>query len=143
MRFFYPSGYLIWQVTQISLKLKSRRYVPLYEGKFIWHFDHRFGSYDLVGSAKGKGGRGLPFQTTKNYVDPYYFIQPRYWIARSEVEERIPEEWEKDWLILLRDIASAKVERTGIFAIAPRIGAGNYAPLIFPIASPSMEKLRV
>jgi hypothetical protein len=35
-------------------------FCPLYEGKFVWHYDHRFSSYHNLGRAKGRGGRGLP-----------------------------------------------------------------------------------
>lgn len=48
-----------------ELKNANTMVLPLYEGKFVWHFD-RFGSYHNVGKEKGRGGRGLPLSKLKS-----------------------------------------------------------------------------
>ena len=102
--------------------------VPLYEAKYFWHFDHRFGSFGLSG--KKKGGRGLPEMPLKNYLNPDYRIKPRYWVPKRDVEKRIVH-WDKDWLISFRNVTSAKLERTAVFSLLPRVGVGNSAPILF------------
>lgn len=112
--------------------------LPLYEAKFFWHFNHRFGSYELKGIESGKGGRGLPEMSIDNYINPDYTIQPRYWVASSEVMKRIPGEWKKRWLLAFRDVTSAKLERTAVFSILPMVGVGHKAPIV--ISSQESDK---
>jgi hypothetical protein len=113
--------------------------VPLYEAKYIWHLDHRFGSYHRVGKAKGRGGRGLPPTLLEEYADPAFEVTPRYFISKAEVETRLSQKkWERSWLIGWRDITSSKLERTSVWAVIPRVGAGHNLPLLFSTLSPSL-----
>lgn len=114
---------------------------PLYEGKMLWHFDHRFSSYDLVGTAKGKGGRGLPSQTLANYENINYAITPRFWVSHQETERRLLSQWKYQWLIAIRDITSAKLERTCVATVIPRTGVGDTAALVFPLDAPTAEHI--
>ena len=55
-------------------------YLPLYEGKFIWHYDHRFGSYE------GADSRNSTLNPTlEQYQKPDYVTQPWYWVHDEEV----------------------------------------------------------
>ena len=125
-------GILMFMMNTDSKYFSVKRqddYLPLYEGKLIWHYDHRFASYDLKGVVKGKGGRGLPVTPLSRYEDPNYTIQPQYWVPRAEVLKRIPEFWQKDWLIAFRDVTSSKLERTAVFSLIPKVGVGHKAPV--------------
>jgi hypothetical protein len=107
-------------------------YLPLYEGKFIWHFDHRFSSYHNLGKAKGRGGRGLPPVTLAEYTDCQFEIEPRYWVTKRAIDERLANvTWEHDWLAGWRDVTSAKLERTFVSTIIPRVPAGHKLPIFF------------
>ena len=105
----------------------SQGYVRLYEAKMFWHFDHRFGAYDIEG--KKKGGRGLPQVPLEYYQDPHYTVTPRYWIPLSAVESRLHNH-DNNWLLCFRGITSAKLERTFVSSILPKVGVGNSAPVI-------------
>jgi hypothetical protein len=95
-------------------------YLPLYEGKFIWHFDHRFSSYHNLGKMKGRGGRGLPPVTLREYSDPTFEVEPRYWVDQKEVEVKLTSlNWKNGWLLGWRDVANAKVERTMVTTVIP------------------------
>lgn len=112
-------------------------FVPLYEGKFISHFDHRFSSYHNLGKEKGRGGRGLPAVKIDEYQNPIFEVLPRYWVESSNVSDGIDAfDWDKRWLIAWRDIANAKVERTTTFSIIPWSAVGDTASLLFPRHSP-------
>ena len=115
--------------------------VALYEAKFFWHFDHRFSGYDLLGKAKGKGGRGLPNQLRENYLDPHYTVEPRYWVDQREFLARIPDGWDHKWFVAFRDVANAKVERTSVFSILPFVAVGHTAPLVF--FTPDIEPIQI
>ena len=105
-------------------------YLPLYEAKLFWHFDHRFASYELKGQLKGKGGRGLPDMPLANHQDPSYTVAPEYWVPKEEIERRLAA-WKYGWLLGFRDITSSKLERTVVFSLLPRVGMGNKIPLVF------------
>jgi len=60
-------------------------FLPLYEAKMIWHYDHRYGSYEHF-DFDNDGSTHLPSPTLNQYCDPDYEPLPRYWVA----EEKMP-----------------------------------------------------
>jgi hypothetical protein len=115
------------------------RFMPLYEGKFIWEYDHRFSSYHNLGKVKGRGGRGLPPVTLAEYADPQFVVEARYWVDDKHVNERLsPMNWQRAWLLGWRDVTSAKLERTFVTAVLPRVAAGHTLPLYFPGTKPPL-----
>jgi hypothetical protein len=97
--------------------------VPLYEAKMLHQFDHRWATYKPDGSTRDI------LDNEKN--NPNFLPVPRYWVGRSEVENRLAHKWKKNWLIAFRDITNSTNERTAIFSILPRVGVGNNGPLMF------------
>jgi len=105
-------------------------YLPLYEAKMFWHYDHRWGTYE---ESDKKMKTTLPRPSPKQYSDPSYFAIPWYWVPKEEVEERLRKAgWRKGWLIAFRNIARTIDERTAIFSVLPRLGVGHNAPLLLP-----------
>jgi hypothetical protein len=106
-------------------------FLPLYEGKFVWHFNHRFGSYHAVGKQKGRGGRGLPMTQLAEYQDPFFSVEPEYWVAETAVADRLAyAKWDQAWLLGFRDVTSAKLERTFVASVVPRVAVGHKLPLL-------------
>lgn len=111
--------------------LDNEIHVPLYEGKFIWHYDHRFSSNHNVGKIKGRGGRGLPPVLPEEYADPDFEIEPQFWVKSTDVDKSLTSSTEAStWLFGWRDVANAKVERTMVPAAFPRYGAGHTLGLL-------------
>jgi hypothetical protein len=111
-------------------------WLPLYEAKMIWHYDHRFGSYEGVTS---RSNTHLPTPIPDQYADPNFVVLPWYWVPASEVEHRLEHrdrsgnllwKWNKKWLLGFRNIARSNDERTAIFSLLPMAGIGNSNPLI-------------
>ncbi|MFW6046651.1 MAG: hypothetical protein ACOCP4_02530, partial [Candidatus Woesearchaeota archaeon] len=98
-------------------------YLPLYESKMIWHYDHRFGSYEGVDS---RSSTHIKHPTEKEYQNPEYLIKPWYWVDSKEVDKVI----ESKWFLGFRDIARTTDERTGIFSCFPYSGISNKLPII-------------
>ena len=116
-------------------------FLPLYEGKFVSHFDHRFSSYHNIGKEKGRGGRGLPPIKREEYQNPEFEILPRYWVEDNVVVKKLNDlGWRKKWLLVWRDIANAKVERTVTMAFIPATAVGHNCSILF---SPHEMKLMV
>lgn len=117
--------------SDLFYKHSSSNTVPLYEAKFIWHYEHRFASFDLKDKLKGKGGRGLPDMPLNNLIDPFYRITPTYFVSRDETKNRINQDWQKNYLIIFRSIGNFKLERTMVSAILPKVGVGHSASVLY------------
>ncbi|MEZ0348559.1 MAG: N-6 DNA methylase [Thermus sp.] len=107
-------------------------FLPLYEAKMIWHYDHRFATYE------GEDTRDL---TPEEHQDPTRLPLPRYFVAAQEVEGRLEVRdrrgnviwrWERPWSMGWRDITNATNERTLIASVYPRVGAGDTFLQILP-----------
>ena len=97
--------------------------VPLYEPKLMHQFDHRWATY-----ADGNT-RDL---SDAEKESPMLSVRTRWWAPRQDVDARIGDRWERDWLLCWRDITNATNERTMIATIIPRVAVSNKAPIIFP-----------
>jgi len=97
--------------------------LPLYEAKLVHQFDHRWATYTEDGSSRDVTA------TEKASAD--FTVTPRYWVNRSEVEERLNDRgWQHGWLMGWRDICRATDERTVIASVVPLVGVGNQMPLM-------------
>jgi hypothetical protein len=107
------------------------RYVPLYEGKMIHQFDHRWATYapGIGASADSEGSREAVLAEKLN---PEFEAIPRYWVPAAEVADRLATKaWTRGWLMGWRDFAITTNERTMIAAFLPRAATGHTLPLIF------------
>lgn len=113
-------GFTLWGN---KMKRGDEVWLPLYEAKMIWHYDHRYGTYAGVDS---RSSTQTPTPTLEQYQDPYYQILPWYWVEKSKVEEIT----NAKWFIGFRDITNNTNERTAIFSISPLVGIGHTMPLL-------------
>lgn len=113
------------------------RYVPLYEAKMINFFDHRFGTYEARGEARGY--RVLPETSKQQYENPSFEPQPYYFVPEEQVLARLPGYWRHQWLNSFKDVTASTNERTTIFSFIPVVGVGHTAPLIFPKEGPNFS----
>ncbi|MCX5150080.1 N-6 DNA methylase [Streptomyces sp. NBC_00320] len=86
----------------------------VYEAKMIHHFDHRWFSYTEE-------------KLDRRNADE--MAQPRYWVPRALVDERLKARWAQDWMIGWRDICRATDERTVIPSLIPRAALAHTLPL--------------
>lgn len=108
----------------------SERYMPLYEAKMIHQFDHRWATYDNLGSRDS---------TDEEKSNPYYEPAPRYWVPDRDVASQLATKtWTRGWLMGWRDITNATNERTVIADTFPRAGVGHTSPLFFLNAAPRL-----
>ncbi|HEV2492305.1 MAG TPA: hypothetical protein VG204_04450 [Terriglobia bacterium] len=112
--------------------------VSLYEAKMVYHFDHRYGTFEGATQAQLNVG-SLPQPSADQKQDPSLCARPRYWVSKADLNARLERwnreesepiwRWERNWLVAFRDVTSAVVERTAIFSLLPRVGVGNNATL--------------
>lgn len=102
-------------------------YLPLYEAKMIWHYDHRYGTYEGV---RDRSSTQLPTPDEHQHADPHFVVQPWYWVPAEEVTKRLGD-WQRGWLLGLRNVTNATNERSAIFGLLPKAGVGHSMPLLF------------
>jgi hypothetical protein len=103
-------------------EISDSRYVPLYEGKLIHQFDHRWATYD------GDESRDV---LVAEKGDAQFEITARSWVRISELARQIASlSWRYDWLLGWRDITNATNERTVIAAVFPLTAVGNNLPIM-------------
>ena len=122
-------------------------YVPLYEGKMIWHYNHHYGTWPT----EGERPNSINMPSLDELSNPNSHIMPWYWVPLSAVKDRLMKydkdgnvvwEWKHKWLIGFRDVTNATNERTFICSPIPdSCGVGNSATLLYaerrtmPVAS--------
>lgn len=115
-----------WALRGNVFERSEGRMVPLFEGKMVHQFDHRWATYD------GLQTREL---SSAERADPGIVALPRYWVSESEVLARLEGRWSRPWLMGFRDITNPTNERTMIAAALPMAAVANSLPLIFVAAA--------
>ena len=106
--------------------------LPLYEAKMIHHFDHRWASYGLDGSSIDV--------TVDQKKDPNFSVTPRYWVAATEIQERLRDvSWGQEWLIGWRRNCRSTDERTCIAKVLPPSAVGDSLFLMLPKAADTRQ----
>ncbi len=100
-------------------------WLPLYEAKMIWHFDHRFGTYEGVDS---RTSTQTPTPTLEQYQNTEYMIKPWYWVEKENVNQLINN---KIWFFGFRDITNSTNDRSFISSIVPFSAISNKKPILF------------
>ncbi len=98
--------------------------LPLYEGKMITQFNHRFASVVINAQNPDRPANSETISITCLH-DPYFRPTPRYWIARQDLEKKLGNNSTKPWLIQFCKITSPTNERTAILSVTPRAPAGD------------------
>ena len=116
-----------------GFRCARQTYLPLGEGKYIYHFDHRFGTFESVPASKRFGRKATaPSPTADQLRDPHYEIVPRYWISEEAWTARRQQlGMSLQYQLHIRDVAGAYPDlRTAIAAICPAGPAGDKAPVL-------------
>lgn len=107
----------------------EQRWLPLYEAKMAHHYNHRFGDYAM--KAADNEGNQLPDVPLAQLQDPAYVVQPRYWVAESDVRNALKDP-SATWLLSSRSIARSTDERTSICVVYPRSAVSGKFTLLNP-----------
>jgi hypothetical protein len=117
----------------------DQRWLPLYEGKLLSHYDHRFSTYAEATEAQLRM-QTLPRVTDEDHDDPALESLARYWVAEQDVSDSVPSTWSRDWLLGWRDVTGQEKWRTFVPSVLPKSAVGDKFLLAFP-ASPSAAPL--
>jgi hypothetical protein len=110
---------------------QEKTVVPLYEGKMVDQYDHRFGSFR--GRIGERGNRVLPEVSAEEYLDPGYEPQAYYGVDERELLKRLSSKgWERDWILVWKDITTSVTDRTTKAAALPRVATDDTLTLFMP-----------
>ncbi|MGB5632084.1 MAG: hypothetical protein WBM86_04790, partial [Waterburya sp.] len=101
--------------------------LPLYEAKMFHQFDHRWATYTEDGSTRDL--------TDEEKSDFNFKPKPRYWLDKQEVENKLANKWNKNWLLGWRDVTNSTNERTVISTVFPAFGCNDKFLLMLPSVS--------
>ncbi|MDE2931234.1 MAG: hypothetical protein OXQ27_09945 [Chloroflexota bacterium] len=122
---FYPVQGNRWQ-------RGKELYLPLYQGRMIWHFDHRANSVRLNPESEK-----VPYLSEEvsevQHMDPKFLPLTQYWVPKSSIETVLPPE--NGYTFGFRLISNPTNERTIAGAIVPWAGFGNSTGLLVYDAS--------
>ncbi len=97
------------------------KWLPLYEAKMVWHYDHRFNTYL----------EKKPISTTKlEHQNPEYYVNPQYYVKINNIDARLGS-YSKNFLLGWRDITNATNKRTVVASFIPKTAVGHTFLLIF------------
>ena len=109
----------------------SGEWLPLYQGRMIWQFDHRANSVRI--NPQSTHNPYLSEEVSAGqHADPDFLPQPQYYVPAENVEMAFPQS--SGWALGFRGITNPTNMRTMIAAIVPRAGFGNSLPILLPIA---------
>ena len=129
---FYPVAGNRWQRGDVL-------YLPLYQGRMIWQFDHRANSV-RINPQNIHNPYLSEAVSEEQHTDPSFLPQSQYWVPAAAVERRLPQS--HGWALGFRDITNTTDLRTCVAAIVPlsltMAGAGNTLSLLLtddPVAA--------
>jgi methylase of polypeptide subunit release factors len=138
--------------------------LPLYEAKMMWHFDHRFTTYEGA-TQEQLNASSLPQLTPNQKANTSLRVMPRYWLDESDVLNRVVPPMDEEqaaladgslqraelerrqreraphWLLGFRDVTDSRNERSAVFSLLPFAAVGHKLPLVFIGASFGAEQL--
>ena len=91
-------------------------YLPLYQGRMVWLYDHRANSVRVNPKNTHNPYLSEPVNE-EQHADPSFLPQTQYWVSAEQVSER----WlqSEEWVVAFRDISRATDERTMIATALP------------------------
>ncbi|MBT2392314.1 N-6 DNA methylase [Streptomyces sp. ISL-1] len=114
-----------WRIDGNIFIKSGRRRLPLFEGKMLHHYDHRFATYE--GATQQQLNKGtLPQSTPAVHGDAKYRNLPRYWVDEKEVTRVISRrDHNVRWFLGWRDVTNNVSERTMVSSFAPLAAYGH------------------
>ena len=117
--------------------IDGETYVPLYEGKMIWHYNHHYGTWPT----EGERPNSINTPSEDELANPDSCIMPWYWVPLAAVKDRLVKydndgnvvwEWTHKWILAYRDVTKSTNERTFVLSCIPdSCGVGHTATLLY------------
>jgi len=115
-----------FKVDEDKYSNNNQVYIPLYEGKMVYIYNHLYSTYDSYIN-----------EYKNNHRESSNAINTQYWVPASEVNNRLKNKnWDKKWFFGIRRVTRNTDERTIIGSVIPNIGVTYGLYLIFSTEKP-------
>ena len=103
----------------------SGDWMPLYEGKMVQIYNHRYASIRI--NPKNISGQGVSDKTgLATLQDPAFVPHPRYWVNAMHISQ----DDRRNWRIGFNDVCNTNNARSLIACVVPDAGFGNTLPIL-------------
>lgn len=124
-----------WYIGNQRFQSSNGVWLPLYEGKSVQIYNHRYASIVTpVGSISGQGQ--AIHSTLDELASPEFLPTPRYWVSASKVDAI-----RRGYAIGFNDVCNTNNARSLIAAIVPHVAAGNKLPILDGLDAPEAALL--
>lgn len=107
-------------ISALSITEGEIEYLPVYESKLIWQFDHRFATYQDVSSKDVSDSKPRYVQLNEKLSTDFEVLTKDY--IQSEVfNDKYADNYTQDWFIIYRNVTGAVNNRTTVAAIVPKL----------------------
>ena len=113
-----------WPIGGQRYQSAAGTWLPLYEGKSIQIYNHRFASIVTPDGSVSGQGQSI-YASLDDLLSPDFVPTPRYWVNSGNVDAI-----RHGYAIGFNDVCNTNNERSLIAAIVPKVGAGNTLPLL-------------
>lgn len=115
-----------WTLCGNCLEKNGQRYLPLYEGKMLHHYNHRWATFGENEYGEPEARETAPEESS----DPQFSAMPRYWLAEEIVNRQLENVgWKRDWLAGFRIACRTTDSRTVVGCVFPKCAVGNSVSL--------------
>ena len=113
-----------WPIGANRFQSAVGEWVPLYEGKTIQIFDHRYASITTPHGSMSGQGQSI-YSSLEQHQEPSFAPTPRYWVKRLDIDDL-----KLGYAIGFNDVCNTNNERSLIASLVPVVGAGNTLPIL-------------
>ena len=104
-------------------------YVPLYQGRTVYQFDHRANSVRVNPGSTHNPYLSEPV-TESQHADPSFYPRPQFWVPSKRVEPKLPAA--RGYAFAFRRIVRSTDVRTVIASLVPYAGSSDTLPILLP-----------
>ena len=104
----------------LSISLDRKEYLPVYESKLMWQYDHRFATYEEV-TAKDISNSKPKYVNLEEKVNPDFEIFTKDYIDSEVFLDKYSKNYSQEWFIIYRNVTGAVNNRTTIATIVPKL----------------------
>jgi len=124
-----------------QFQLGTDKYYPIYEGKMIQSFDHRYANSlapDTGAKTRGKSEHLSDYEKS----DPCKVVFSRHYVHETDCLKKVPSSWKNKWFLGWRAVGGAVANmRTLVCSLVPFGGVADKIFLMYPLSDPSVSTL--
>ncbi|MBX7227974.1 MAG: hypothetical protein K1X55_18215, partial [Chitinophagales bacterium] len=108
------------KINNLSIIEGGTEYLPVYESKLMWHYDHRFATYQDVPSEDVSNSKPR-YVLSNEKLNADFEILTKDYIQREVFQEKYSDNYSHNWFIIYRNVTGAVNNRTTVATIIPKL----------------------